>query len=75
MNKNYPLLSVNLPIQTMQVVVVVVVVVYIFRYFYLFLHKSIKNIKEREEAEPQGEAVAKGTCRGGGAKRTNKKCH
>ena len=43
----------------------VVVVVYIFRYFRLYLQKSIKKIKKREEAEPQGQALAKRTCRGG----------
>ena len=44
---------------------VVVVVVCIFRYFHLYLQKSIKKIKKREEAEPQGQALAKRTCRGG----------
>ena len=46
------------------VVVVVVVVVCIFRYFHLYLQKSIKK-KKTEEAEPQGQALAKRTCRGG----------
>ena len=46
----------------------VVVVVCIFRYFHLYLQKSIKK-KKREEAEPQGQALAKRTCRGG---KTNK---
>ena len=41
------------------------VVVCIFRYFHLYLQKSIKKIKKREEAEPQGQALAKRTCRGG----------
>ena len=52
--------------------VVVVIVVCIFRYFHLYLQKSFEKIKKREEAEPQGQALAKRTCRGG-AKRTNKK--
>ena len=48
----------------LKVVVVVVVVVCIFRYFHLYLQKSIKK-KKTEEAEPQGQALAKRTCRGG----------
>ena len=42
------------------------VVVCIFRYFHLYLQKLIKKIKKREEAEPQGQALAKRTRRGGG---------
>ena len=55
------------------VIKLVVVVVYIVRYFRLYLQRSIRKIKKREEAEPQGQALAKRTCRGG-AKRTKKKC-
>ena len=50
----------------------IVVVVYIFRYFHLYLQKSIKKIKKREEAEPQGQALAKRTCRGGRNEQTKK---
>ena len=52
-----------------------VVVVYIFRYFRLYLQKSIEKIKKREEAEPQGQALAKRTCRGGRNEQTKKKCY
>ena len=48
------------------------VVVCIFRYFHLYLQKSIKKIKKREEAEPQGQALAKRTCRGGQNEQTKK---
>ena len=34
-------------------------------HFHLYLQKSIKISKKREEAEPQGQALAKRTCRGG----------
>ena len=47
------------------------VVVCIFRYFHLYLQKSIKEIKKGEEAEPQGQALARRTFRGGGGE-TNK---
>ena len=50
----------------------IVVVVCIFRYFHLYLQKSIKKKKKREEAEPQGQALAKMTCRGGRNEQTNK---
>ena len=43
---------------------ILVVVVCIFRYFHLYLQKSIKKIKKRKVAEPQGQALAKRTCRG-----------